>query len=142
MIGASGSVLIARIRFAPLQPAMCWVAPLIAAGDVDLGRDLRAGLADLVGVRPPAGDRHGARAADRAAEQRRPAPRWIAKPSAEPTPRPPLTTTFASASETRRRSRRDALATRPRGRVVERRREALDRAVPRPARPRPRAARP
>ncbi|MGP0104628.1 hypothetical protein [Rhodoblastus sp.] len=28
-IGASGSSLIARILFAPLQPAMCWVAPLI-----------------------------------------------------------------------------------------------------------------
>jgi len=27
MIGASRSVLMARIRFAPLAPAMCWVAP-------------------------------------------------------------------------------------------------------------------
>ena len=34
-----------------------------------LGRDLRAGLADLVGVRAPAGAGHGARAADGAAEQ-------------------------------------------------------------------------
>ena len=37
-----------------------------AAGDVEVGRDLRAGLADLVGVRAPAGARHDARAADRA----------------------------------------------------------------------------
>ena len=42
-----------------------------AAGDVDVGRDLRPRLPDLVGVRPPAGHRHGARAADRAAEQPR-----------------------------------------------------------------------
>jgi hypothetical protein len=28
-IAASGSLLIARIFFAPLQPAMCWVAPLM-----------------------------------------------------------------------------------------------------------------
>ena len=42
-----------------------------AAGDVDLGRDLGAGLADLIGVRPPAGDRDRARAADRSAEQLR-----------------------------------------------------------------------
>ena len=42
-----------------------------AAGDVDLGRDLVARLPDLVRVRAPAGHRHRARAADRAAEQRR-----------------------------------------------------------------------
>ena len=41
------------------------------AGDVDLRRDLRPRLADLVGVGAPAGARHRARAADRAAEQRR-----------------------------------------------------------------------
>ena len=29
MIGASASELMARIFFAPLQPAMCWVAPLM-----------------------------------------------------------------------------------------------------------------
>ena len=29
MIGASGSLLIARIRFADLQPTMCWIAPLM-----------------------------------------------------------------------------------------------------------------
>jgi hypothetical protein len=29
MIGDSASVLIARIRFADLQPTMCWIAPLI-----------------------------------------------------------------------------------------------------------------
>ena len=37
-----------------------------AAGDVEVGRHLRAGLADLVGVRAPAGARDHARAADRA----------------------------------------------------------------------------
>ena len=41
------------------------------ARDVEVGRDLRARLADLVGVRPPAGARDDARAADRAVEQRR-----------------------------------------------------------------------
>ena len=41
------------------------------AGDVEVGRDLRPGLADLVGVRPPAGARDDARAADRGVEQRR-----------------------------------------------------------------------
>src|SRR5229473_4397867 len=29
MIGASASALMARMRLAPLQPAMCWVAPEI-----------------------------------------------------------------------------------------------------------------
>src|SRR6185503_16824695 len=29
MIGDSGSALIARIRFAALQPTMCWIAPLM-----------------------------------------------------------------------------------------------------------------
>jgi len=29
MIGESGSVLMARIRFAALQPTMCWIAPLM-----------------------------------------------------------------------------------------------------------------
>ena len=28
-IGASRSVLIARILFAPLQPTQCWIAPLM-----------------------------------------------------------------------------------------------------------------
>ena len=42
-----------------------------AARDVELRRDARAGLADLVGVRAPAEVRHDARAADRAAEERR-----------------------------------------------------------------------
>ena len=55
----------------------------------------------------------------------------IAKPSAEPTPRPPLTTTFASASETPP----PAAATRSSDahaqvRVGERRRERLDRGAP------------
>ncbi len=40
-----------------------------AARDVQVGRDPQARLADLVGVRPPAGARHDPRAADRAAEQ-------------------------------------------------------------------------
>src|SRR5207253_10434165 len=39
------------------------------AGDVQVGRDLRARLADLVRVRPPARARDDARAADRGAEQ-------------------------------------------------------------------------
>ena len=68
-IGASGSVLTARIAFAPLQPAMCCVAPGDAARDVDLRRDLVPRLPHLVGVRTPAGHRHRPRAADRAAEQ-------------------------------------------------------------------------
>jgi hypothetical protein len=42
-----------------------------AAGDVEVGGDLGARLPDLVGVRPPAGARDGARAADHAAEQAR-----------------------------------------------------------------------
>ncbi len=50
---------------------MCCVAPLMPHGDVKVGRDLRAGLTDLVCVRPPAGARDDARAADRAAEQLR-----------------------------------------------------------------------
>jgi len=29
MIGASASVLIARIRFAARAPTMCWIAPLM-----------------------------------------------------------------------------------------------------------------
>ena len=41
-----------------------------AARDVDLGRDLVTRLADLVGVRTPAGHRHRARAPDRAFQQR------------------------------------------------------------------------
>ena len=40
-----------------------------AAGDVEVGRHLRAGLADLVGVRAPAGAGHDARAADRGVQQ-------------------------------------------------------------------------
>ena len=39
------------------------------AGDVEVGGDLRARLADLVGVRPPPRARDDARAADRRAEQ-------------------------------------------------------------------------
>ena len=31
-IGASGSVLIARITFADEQPAQCWIAPLMPHG--------------------------------------------------------------------------------------------------------------
>ena len=31
-IGASGSVLIARMAFALLQPAQCWMAPLMPQG--------------------------------------------------------------------------------------------------------------
>ena len=80
-----------------------------AASDVEVGRDLRAGLADLVGVRPPAGARDDARAADRRSSSPASSSR-IPKPSAEPTPRPPLTTTFASASETPLATRLDVLA--------------------------------
>ena len=40
-----------------------------AAGDVEVGRDLRAGLAHLVGVRAPAGHGHDARAADGRVQQ-------------------------------------------------------------------------
>src|SRR6185295_7115424 len=40
-----------------------------ATGDVEIGRDLRAGLADLIGMRAPARRRDDARAADRAAEE-------------------------------------------------------------------------
>ena len=82
------------------------------AGDVDLGRDLRAGLADLVGVRAPAGHRHRARAADRGAEQRRRAPRSARSP------RP-----------SRRRGRRRRRRARRRARCRRRRRaDALERA--------------
>src|SRR6266516_6260306 len=42
--------------------------PADAAGDVEVGRDPRAGLADLVGVRTPAEVGHDARAADGAPE--------------------------------------------------------------------------
>ena len=98
------------------------------ARDVEVGRDLRAGLADLVGVRAPAGARHDARAADRARRAGRRAPRGSPKPSAEPTPRPPLTTTFASASETPPVDVVDALGDpHGAGRLAERGRERLDR---------------
>src|SRR5207249_49603 len=40
-----------------------------AAGDVEVGRDLRAGLADLVGVRAPACARDHARATDTRTQQ-------------------------------------------------------------------------
>ena len=71
MIGASGSVLTARIRFAPFAARDVLGGARDAAGDVDLRRDLRPGLADLVGVRAPAGHRDRAGAADGATEERR-----------------------------------------------------------------------
>ena len=66
--------------------------------DVEVGCDLRPGLADLVGVRAPAG--HGDRPEHPTAPPSREASSSTgAKPSAEPAPRPPETTTLASASE-------------------------------------------
>ena len=70
------------------------------ARDVEVGRDLRPRLPDLVGVRPPAGARHGARAADGAAEQ---AGELLDDGEALRRARRRArreTTTFASASET------------------------------------------
>ena len=68
------------------------------AGQVEVGGDLGAGLADLLGVRPPALRGHHAGDPDHAAEQ--PASSSSgANPSALPTPRPPPTTTRAVASD-------------------------------------------
>ena len=69
-MGASLSLLIARIGFARLAADEVLDRAADAAGDVEVRRDARAGLADLVGVRAPAEVRDDARAADGAAEQR------------------------------------------------------------------------
>ena len=82
------------------------------AGDVEVGRDLRAGLADLVGVRAPAGARHRRASSRRRAPSSPASSSRIAKPSAEPTPRPPLTTTWPRRARRRRRPRSTRSATR------------------------------
>src|SRR5450759_5986354 len=99
MIGASASLLIARTRLAPEQPATCWVAPLTPAATYRSG-------AIFVPVWPTCSvwgrqpEMVTAREQPTAAPSR-PARSTIgAKPAADPTPRPPVTTTLASASET------------------------------------------
>src|SRR5216683_2859791 len=99
MIGASASELMARMRLAPLQPAMCCVAPEIPHAMYSSG-------AILVPVWPTWSEwgRQPALVTTReqpTAPPSRPASSsMMANPSFEPTPRPPLTTTFASASDT------------------------------------------
>src|SRR6266851_3215059 len=99
MIGASASELMARMRLAPLQPAMCCVAPEIPHAMYSSG-------AILVPVWPTWSEwgRQPALVTTReqpTAPPSRPASSsMMANPSFEPTPRPPLTTTFASARET------------------------------------------
>ena len=68
-IGASASVLIARIVFELEQPGPVLDGAADAAGDVEVGRDPAAGLADLLVVRPPAEAGHHAGDAERAVEQ-------------------------------------------------------------------------
>jgi hypothetical protein len=50
------------------MPARCWIAPLMPIGDVQLGRDDLAGLADLPVVGRVAGVDRGAAGAERGAE--------------------------------------------------------------------------
>ena len=98
-MGASRSVLMTSRRLAPLQPTMCWMAPLMPqaiyrSGAMRVpvwptwsvcGRQPR-----LVTTRePPTAPSSSAANSSRSL-----------KPSALPTPRPPPTTTRASASET------------------------------------------
>ena len=99
MIGASGSVLIARIALAALQPTMCWIAPLIPQAMYRSG-------AIRVPVWPTciACGRQPALVTTRetptAAPSRAASSSSSRTPSPLPTPRPPPTTTRASASET------------------------------------------
>ena len=114
-----------------------------AARDVDVRRDLRPGLADLVRVRAPAGHRHRARAADGAAEQAGELlddPEPFRRARAAPARDDDLRLGERDAAGARRRRAR-ARARRGRRRR-ERGREALDREPARrwPARRRPRAA--
>ena len=91
-------MLIARIFFAPLQPAMCCVAPLMPQAMYRSG-DTFVPVWPTWSVcgRQPAlvttREQPTAASSSPASSSR------IPKPSAEPTPRPPLTTTLASASE-------------------------------------------
>src|SRR6202167_2759004 len=99
MIGASGSVLTATRCFAPWQPAMCWMAPLIPQARYSSG-------AILVPVWPTCcvcgrqpwlvttRDTPTVPPSSAASSSSTP------KPSGPPTPRPPPTTTRAVASDT------------------------------------------
>src|SRR5438093_1671591 len=99
MIGESGSVLIARIRFAALHPTMCWIAPLMPQATYRSGAIRRPVCPIWSECGPP----------PRLVPPReRPTPRFMseascsscANPAAEPTPRPPPITTLASVRET------------------------------------------
>src|SRR6185295_12000713 len=112
MIGASGSVLIARMCFAALMPTTCWIAPLIPQAIYRLGA-IRCPVwpiwsecgrqPALVTTRePPTAAPSSSASSSRSA-----------KPSPLPTPRPPPTTTLASPNEIRPRldgGRRAAVA--------------------------------
>ena len=85
-MGASRSVLMASTRLAAIMPDPVLDGAGDAAGDVQLRRDALAGLADLVGVRPPAVVGDDAGAADGAAEQ--PGQLLERRRSPRPSPRP------------------------------------------------------
>ena len=68
-IGASRSVLMASTALAARAADEVLDGAADPAGDVQVRRDPRPGLADLLGVRPPAGRGDDARHADRPAEQ-------------------------------------------------------------------------
>ena len=107
MIGASGSLLIARIRFAALQPTMCWIAPLMPQAMYRSG-------AIRIPVWPTCSECGRQPAivttrehADGAAEQVRQLLERSRSPRRCRRPAPPPTTTRASASETLSLRRRD-----------------------------------
>ena len=107
MIGASRSVLTTRIALGRLAADDVLDRPADPAGDVQVRRDPRPGLADLHRVGSPAGARHDPRDADGAPSSAASSSK-SAKPSLLPTPRPPPTTTRASASEIRAGLGRDS----------------------------------
>jgi hypothetical protein len=58
-------LLIATMFSEACMPTLCWIAPEMPAGEVELGRDGLARLADLARVRVPARVDHGARGGHR-----------------------------------------------------------------------------